>query len=348
MAVQTKMQQETRGRVDKFDRDGVAVGAAPASTISPATIDTNAGNRLLDLLEKSAQTLRHAAESVENRGLKLLLKVMAQERANMYNTLRQAMGRNTADPLDPAHKPLSRSLQQGLEEIQTSMTVQRQGRENVTLSHLLEEEDALVAAYSSFAVGNSGSPLGALLEAQRTQIAKFDGRLKSVSEGAEPIVARVFDSRNEGDIAIQRLREGGLSSSQIDSATISQVERPVLKSTVVPVGPKSTMAAGAFAGGMVGALVGAALAVFVWLAPGLVGWVTVGPWALWIGAIIIGAVFGIVFGFFIGQNQVEDDLMVTADGLEHGELLVVAYPHPEQVALAEDALQVYHSRELNR
>lgn len=348
MAVQTKMQQETRGRVDEFNRDYVAVETTPTAAMTPASIDANAGNRLLDLLEKSAQTLRHTAESVENRGLKLLLKVMAQERVSMYNSLRQAMGRDTANPLDPARKPLSRSLQQGLDEIQTSMTVQRQGRENVALTHLMEEENALVAAYSSFAVGNSGSPLGALLEAQRTQIAKFDARLKAVGEGSEPIVARVFDSRNEGDLAIQRLQEGGFAPSQIDSSTISQVESPVLRSTVVPAGPKSTMAAGAFAGGMVGALVGAALAVFVWLAPGLVGWVTVGPWTLWIGAIIIGAIFGIVFGFFIGQNQVEDDLMVTADGLEHGELLVVAYPHPDQVAVAEDVLQVYHARELNR
>jgi len=348
MAVQTKTQQETRGRVDDLNRDYVAVETTPASTITTATLDANTGNRLLDLLEKSAQTLHHAAESVENRGLKLLLKVTAQERVSMVNSLRQAMGRDVVNPLDPARKPLSRSLQQGLEEIQSSMTVQRQGRENVALTYLLDEEDALVAAYSSFSLGNSGSPLGALLEAQRTRIAKFDARLRAVGEGVEPIVARVFHNHNEGDVAVQRLREGGLASSQIDSAPISQVASPVLRSTVVPVGPKSTMAAGALAGGIVGALVGAALAAFVWLAPGLVGWITVGPWALWIGAIIIGAVFGTVFGFFIGQNQVEDDLMVTADGLENGEVLVVAYPHPDQVALAEDVLQVYHARELNR
>jgi len=352
MAVQAKMQQETRSRMDKLDRDYMAARVIPTPIEATATIDTSAdisaGETLLDLLEKSAQTLRHTAESVENRGLKLLLKVMAQERVSMFNSLRQAMGREVANPLDPSRKPVGRSLQQGLQEIQTSMIVQRQGRENVALGHLLEEEDALVAAYSFFAVGNSGSPLGALLEAQRTQIAKFDARLKAVGDGGQPIVARVFDSHLEGDGAIQRLEEGGLAPSQIDAATLSQLARPVLRSTIVPVGPKSTMAAGAFAGGMVGALIGAALAAFVWLAPWLVGWVTVGPWALWIGAIVIGAIFGVVFGFFIGQNQVEDDLMVTADGLENGEILVVAYPNPDQVTIAEEVLQVYHARELNR
>jgi hypothetical protein len=348
MALQTKTQQEMRESVDEIDRELVTTNGAPSTAKTAAPLNVSAGDTLLALLEKSAQTMRHAAESVENRGLKLLLKVMAQERVSMYNSLRQAMGRDVANPLDPARKPLGRSLQQGLEEIQTSMTVQRQGRETVTLNHLLAEEDALVAAYSSFAVGNSGSPLGALLEAQRTQIAKFDTRLKAVGDGVEPVVARVFDNRSEGESAIKRLQESGLASSQIDSAPISQVTRPILRSTVVSVGPKSTIAAGAFAGGIVGALVGAALATFVWLAPGLVGWVTVGPWTLWIGAIVIGAIFGAVFGFFIGQNQVEDDLMVTSDGLENGEILVVAYPHPDQVETAEEILQVYHARELNR
>jgi hypothetical protein len=67
-----------------------------------------------------------------------------------------------------------------------------------------------------------------------------------------------------------------------------------------------------------------------------------------IGAAIIGAVFGTVFGFFIGQNQREDDLMTTADGLVNGEILVVTYPKPLQIPVVEDVLQVHHARELNR
>lgn len=348
MAVQTKMQQETPGYVDEPSRDDVAVEATSEPVATPTALDENAGDTLLALLEKSAQTLLFTAESVENRGLKLLLKVIAQERASMYNSLRQAMGCDAANPLDPARKPISRSLQEGFEEIQTSMAVQMQERENVALTHLLGEEDALVAAYSSFTTENNDSPLDTLLETQQTQIAKFDARLKAVGDGIEPIVARVFNRRDEGDIALKRLQESGFALSQIDSATIRQVERPILQSTAVPVNPKSTMGAGALAGGIVGALVGAALAVFVWLAPDLVGWVTVGPWALFISAVIIGAVFGVVFGFFIGQNQVEDDLMVTADGLENGEILVVAYPRPDQVTMAEEILQIYHARELSR
>jgi len=348
MAVQTNVQQDARRRSDEFNREYLATEISSPPPKSAVGVDASTTNALMALLEKSAQTLRHAAESIENRGLKLLLKYMAQERVAMYNSLRQALGRDVANPLDPARKPVSRSLKQGLEEIQTSMTVQRQGRETVALSHLLAEEDTLLAAYSSFASGGSASPLGALLETQRMQIAKFDERLKAVGDGVQPIVARVFDTRIEGETAVKRLKEAGLSPSQIDAAPISQVTRPVLRTTVIPKSPKSAIAAGAAAGGLVGAMIGAALAIFVGLAPALVGWVTVGPWALLFGAAITGALFGIVFGFFIGQNQVEDDLMVTEDGLVNGEMLVVAYPQSDQVATAEEILQLYHARELNR
>jgi len=348
MAVETKMQQETRRRTDEFNRDYIFTEVAPATEKTAGATDMSTAATLLGALEKSAQTLRHAAESIENRGLKLLLKVMVQERAGMYNSLREAMGRGEANPLDPARKSVGTSMGQGLQDIQASMTVQQQGRETVTLSHLLTEEDALLTAYSSFLAKSSGSPLEAQLKAQQTQIAKFNSRLKVVGDGGEPIVARVFDTKGEGEVAIKQLQNAGLAATQIDSAPISQVARPVLRSTVHPAGPKSAMAAGAFAGGMVGALVGAALATFVWLAPAMVQWVSVGPWTLLIGAIIIGAVFGIVFGYFIGQNKAEDDLMVTADGLINGEMLVVAYPHPDQVATTEDILQLHHARELNR
>lgn len=302
---------------------------------------------LLHLLEKSAQNVRHAAESIENRGLKLLLKVMAQERVVMYNQLRQAIGREFRDPLDGDQPSGATSLQQGLQDIQTSMTVQRQGRESVALNHLLEEERLLLEAYSGARKDTLFAPLGALLDAQREHIAQFYERLQLVGEGIEPVVARIYDNETEGRSAVMRLKERGLSASQIDAALISRVAQPALRVSAVPPTPRNTIAAGALSGALIGGLIGLALAAFVWLAPQMVGWITVGPWALLIGATIIGAVFGSVFGFFIGQNKREDDLAVTADSILNGEILVVAYPQPHQVATVEDVLQVHHSRELN-
>jgi len=365
-SIQSGIQPDVRKRSDEFDRDFIATEGGSTRTLTTATatepnisdtsttnaaengaVKTNVNLHLLTLLEKSTQTYRHTAENIENRGLKLLLKVVAQDRSNMYGTLREALGKDAVDPLDPSRKPAARSLQQGLQDIQTSMTVQQQGREDVALTNLLKEEEALLTAYDA-ALDSSMPPLWELLDSQRVKVATLNARLRTVADGNEPIVARVFDTRIEGEAALLRLRQSGLDSSQIDAAPISQVTRPVLRTTKTPTSARNTMVAGAVGGAIVGGLVGLALATYVWLNPQLEGWVTVGPWALLIGAIIIFAGFGTVFGFFIGQSQRENDLMVTADGLVNGELLVVAYPKTHQVALVEEILQVHHARELNR
>jgi hypothetical protein len=346
MALQTDVQQEARTQRHTDRRlhpDGDGAVSPVKSGNSLSTI-----RHLGHLLEGSARMLRHTSENVENRGLKLLLKVMAQERVAMVNALRQMAGKELEDPLDPAHKSTARSLQEGMQDIQSSMTVQREGRENVAMTHLLDEEETLLDAYDDVLQGNSSLSYRDLLEAQRAHVAQFYGRLRGADMVLEPIVARVFDTRHEGESAVSRLRERGLDASQVDVATISQVAQPILRTTERTASPKSTVGAGALSGALIGGLVGLALAAFVWFAPQLVGWVTVGPWALLIGAIAFGAFFGSVIGFFIGQNQREIDLAETADGLLNGEVLVAAYPRAEQVAMVEDVLQVHHARELNR
>lgn len=344
MAVDTQVSPPVDEAVlDNSPNDNLVAG--PRGTV-------DVGKDLVHSVERSAQSLRHAAESVENRGLKLLLKVMAQQRVYMHDVLRQASGYRALDPLDPSEKSPATSLQEGLQELQSSMTVKQQGRENVTLNYLLDEEDALVAAYTNAIQGENDSATRDLLMAQRDQVTRFAARLRGVDFGIEPIVARVFDTRVEGESAVTRLRARGLDASQIDAMPINQVADSALYGTEVEVAskrsPLQTMMAGALVGALCGGIFGLALAAFVWMAPQLVSGVTVGAWQLLIGSILAGAVGGVVFGFFIGQNQKEIDQAVTADGLINGEILVVAYPPVSQIAMAEDVLQLHHARELNR
>lgn len=348
MTTPTNVQQDVRRRTDEYEREYVATAGGNGMAVRDAATEVNVSDHLLHLLEKSAQSLRHTAENVENRGLKLLLKVVAQARVAMYNELRQASGQGVADPLDPANKSSATRLQQGLQDIQTSMTVQRQGRENVALNHLREEEAALLAAYQAVSARDNTSSLQTILNEQESAVAAFYRRLEAVGDGLEPIVARVFDTRVEAESATARLQAQGLALAQMDAVPITQVTRPVLKSSIKPASPRNTMVAGAFGGAIVGGLVGGALAAYISSSPQFVGWVTFGPGTLLVAAILIFAFFGTVFGFFIGQNRREDDIAVTVDGLINGEVLVVAYPQPHQIELAENALQLHHARELNR
>ena len=344
MTVQTQQpntRQEMPSGVEVYSDDNG--DTAPRSSHLPG-----AGRHLLHLLEKSANSLRHASEGIENRGLKMLLKVLAQERVTMANSLRQVAGRDYNDPLDPAQKSAGTALQEGIQDIQSSMTVQRKGRENVTLTHLLESEDELLRSYDDALQGSASGAVREMLAKQQAHIQQFYNRLQAVGAGIDPVVARVFDTRIEGESAVVRLRERGLDNSQIDVAPITQVAQPVLRTAVNTASPRNTMGAGMLYGALIGGIIGLALASFVWFAPQLVGWVTFGPWTLLIAGILIGAVFGTVFGFFIGQDRREHDVNATMDGLVNGEILVVAYPNPQQIAMVEDVLQVHHARELNR
>lgn len=345
--IEPNAQPDARRRTDEYNREYISTEGGHMTTAKDASPATATLEQLLDLLGKSANAMQHAAENIENRGLKLLLKVMAQERVYMLDELRRTSGQ--AGSLDDAKSATSStSLQQGLEDIQTSMTVQRQGRENLSLTKLLSEEEALLATYAAVLEGNVPNASKQPLEKQRGQITQFHARLRRVADGGEPIVARVFDTRIEGESAVMRLQSSGLSAAQIDAAPISRLERPIRSSDATPPSRSAATMAGAVSGGLVGGLIGLALAAFVWLAPNLVGWVTVGPWTLLIASLIFGAAFGSVFGLLIGQSRREDDLAVTADGLINGEILVAAYPAASQVPMVEEILQVHHARELGR
>lgn len=361
MTLQTGLQQEprrtqdARQRSDELNREYVGASGkhtnnqSPVKNVVPGSEqrDIATNDKLLNLLEKSVQTLRHTSENVENRGLKFVLKVMAQERAEMLRMLRHEFGEELMDPLDPSQKSSATRLQEGLQDFQSSMTVQRQGRENVALGHLVDEEERLLAAYDE-AWQENAAPLRLVLDAQREQVAQLLARLQSVGEGLDPIVARVFDTRIEGESAVTRLRERGIDASQIDVAPINVIASPVVETAVATAGPRNAIAAGAFGGAIVGAVIGLVLAAFVWFSPQSVQWIAISPLTLFLLATVVFAVFGIVFGLFIGQNKREDDLAVTVDGLINGEILVAVYAQPHQIPMVEDVLQIHHARELNR
>ena len=343
-------QSDRRTRIDGSGRETVSTHSSGQT--SPVQTDTRVQlDRIRDLIDRlieSAQTLLHSAESIESRGLKLLLKVMAQERVYMLEQLRASMGLLPVDPLDgqDPNNALPTSIAQGLKDIQSAMTVKRQGREDLARKDFVAEEEKLLEAYSAVLETDVPGALRRELEAQRAQIAQLYARLSTVTKGDEPIVARVFDSRDKGDAAIARLKTGGLTAEQIDAVTINRLARELDPRLVTPPNRKSPAMAGALAGGIIGAVIGLALALFVSMAPQLVGWVTVGPVSLFIAATLIGAVFGLVFGFLIGQSRREDDVAVTVDSLINGEILVVAYPTHSQVPMVEDILEVQHAREL--
>ena len=143
-------QSDRRTRIDGSGRETVSTHSSGQT--SPVQTDTRVQlDRIRDLIDRlieSAQTLLHSAESIESRGLKLLLKVMAQERVYMLEQLRASMGLLPVDPLDgqDPNNALPTSIALGLKDIHSAMTVKRQGREDLARKDFVAEEEKLLEA----------------------------------------------------------------------------------------------------------------------------------------------------------------------------------------------------------
>jgi hypothetical protein len=181
-------QSDLHSRIDETNREYVSTQGGYSSANSSVQTDTKMQldriRQLINMLIESAKTLHHSAESIESRGLKLLLKVMAQERVYMLERLRESMGLIPVDPLngqDP-NNSLPTSIAQGLKDIQSAMTVKREGREDLARKDFVAEEEKLLQAYSAVLETDVSEPFRRELEAQQAQIAQLYTRLSTVTK----------------------------------------------------------------------------------------------------------------------------------------------------------------------
>ena len=117
-------------------------------------------SRTLNLLNQaclnSQQAYAYAAQHTRNRGLKLLLKSYAGERAHFREQLREL-----GEPLggEIAAGESSGALGRGLTNVRAWFTVRRQTRQRVLLHKAMEAEQAAVTAYTQAL--NEGLPAAA-------------------------------------------------------------------------------------------------------------------------------------------------------------------------------------------
>ena len=306
-------------------------------------------DELVHEAEASVATLTHAAENVENGGLKLLLKVMAAVRATRVKRLHVAAGlRAESDDAEAwAHH---RHIADGMTDIQASMSVRREERQHLALYELGKSEASLLDTYDSvLATGGDGlpQPVLDLLREQRDEVAAFHGRLSHLDEERAPlVVARVYPSLVDAEAVAAELHRRGLARNQVDILPLAGAMVRAHAEVTKPAGTRSTVVAGAVTGGTVGGVIGLALAFYILQVPEWIGWLTVGPLWLFLGTLIPAALMGAAFGWLIGQNRKEDDRNVAVHHMTEGECLVAAYPNRVQMPGVERVLQIHHARSL--
>jgi uncharacterized protein (TIGR02284 family) len=305
--------------------------------------------RLIAECVASEAGLNHAAEHAQQRGLKLLLKAFAQQRAVYARELQQLLAAIEAEDEPPAAPAPAGEIYRGVSDIAAAMAVPRVEREQVALREQVEAERRLLEAYAAtLATTGLPKPVSAVVERQRNQVAAVYDRLEALSaEGGTILVARLFERGRQADQAIGQLRAQGVRADEIQVFDVDQLPVHAETPAVQRKSMRSTVLGGALAGGIVGGLVGLAVALYQMLMPNQALQISVDPVTMVVSSAIFGLLIAAVFGWIIGRNKVEDDAFVYADSLVRGQKLVAVYIDEPRRAADEKTLRIHHERELD-
>lgn len=348
----TQLETQTNKRTNTDDRAAETHNPAPQTTsASQGTVSGEPRHAVHDVIEFSMETARRLADvsaQIETRGYKLLLKAMAERHARYAREL--AAYTHDPDVDVPSAAMMVDEVQLGLSTMQTSMTLPREGRQDLVIGELVAEERALLEKYDKAIAVHPPAPVDKVLTTQKQRLTAAYDNMRRVADGRCELVARVYSNQEDGERAITSLRAQGIEESDIDVLEGEQMQSRVAGAPQTPK-TRPTVLSGAAAGGVVGLLIG--VAWWLLLRAGadaadvtVVEPMTVGPVILITSSLIFGALMGAVFGWFIGRNKAEDDAFLTQQSLQEGDLLVAVYVGEDRMDQVEQTLHVHHGREL--
>ncbi len=138
-------------------------------------------SRLSQACFDSQESYAYAAQHTRNRGLKLVLKSYAQERAQFQEQLHR---------FAPASVPLGAQkaggvLARGWASMRAWFTIRRQSRQRMLMQKALESDKAAIAAYEDALRQQLSSELATLVRDQLAALYQAERRLASLA-GATP------------------------------------------------------------------------------------------------------------------------------------------------------------------
>jgi uncharacterized protein (TIGR02284 family) len=310
----------------------------------------NRVEQLILLCEESAKRFYNAAEHVRNRGLKLILKSYIQQRVRFVHELNSLV--NRAGVESSPNEPVTEGLSRGWSDIKATMTVQRQGRQQLLLSELASEETKVLGEYTQALKEPLPAPLLSTLERQYADLRTVQRRLALLAENADhSILVRLYNQATEADRVVQQLKRAGFAADDIYTTSVDQLDiytddRPQKRRSM-----RDTVVTSV----LLGLLLGAGLGLLLALAqrtyfPQLGGIFTSTPGGVMIELIVtgalIGGLFALIFGLFMGRDAVEDDAYLSAESLRRGDTLVAVFTDQASVAEAERIIGLRHQFEV--
>ncbi len=326
-------------------------------------------HELIELNRTSEQNFFTAAEQIDNRAVKLLLKAYAQQQAEFARQLQQTLptedergtswsvsrdkSKSVALEDDTADESMVTPgfLQRGWLNLRAALVIRRQRRQRVVIRDLLARETAIVNTYAQSVNQLKDEHLALLVSEQYEQIRVTHNQLKLLVEAdATRLVLRLFDQSGPAQQVVQQLQRI-TAPEEIVTVPITEVPVYYNEDQAHPRNQRETLVTGALLGALFGGILGAIYGIFQVVAlPGVGGNFTATP-AGTIGEValygaIIGMIFSLIFSLLIARNTAEIDTYLYSDSLAQGNTLVAVFTNEEQVAKIERAIGLRREHEI--
>jgi uncharacterized protein (TIGR02284 family) len=262
------------------------------------------------------------AENVKNRGLKLLLKTHAQERAQFKTELGQEIEHLGGQLKD--RSSIFGIIHRGRIDILATLIIGPENVERYVLGEAMRGEKVAIKTYEKALRQNLPDEVRTLVQRQAERVQAVCEEIRHLrGQGETRLVIRLFNSEEEAKAVVQALQ-------QVDVVQDNIEQIPLTNLTHLTTGKRNTVIETVISGAVGGAIWGGAFGIISGL-----GVLVLSDTLFFAGieqqaagalvavlGVVSGAVLGLILGMFIGLGVSDQDVQLTADGLERGVILL--------------------------
>lgn len=258
------------------------------------------------------------AENARNRGLKMLLKTYAQQRAVFADEMEAQIKELGGEVSE--RESIRGLIHRGRIDIVATLTIGDHNVENRILGEALVGEKAAVKHFERALRRELPEDTKAIVQDMHDAVQKAHDHIELLrGRSGKRLVVRLFDSKADTKAAIDALVDAGFSEENMTTVPVSEFSDTYEGQGTTM---KETIISGALGGAIWGSLFGAVAGLAIPVIPGMepfVGQSFQTTWAaIALSGTIVGAVFAALLGFLIGLGISEEDIYLYDDSLRHG------------------------------
>ena len=308
-------------------------------------------NQLITAVNESIKNFYSAAEQIENRAVKLLLKAYAQERTRFIHELRQGLAQHTEKAAD-ATDTSGGVLQRGWMELRSALIIRRQRRHRILLDALQQREQATVDAYANAAAVDLPSALKEIVNRQAGRVRTIQTRVQLLSrEQNQRIALRLFNQAHEMERAVASLEKLGIPRSDLTIIPIEEITVYQADASARPNATREAIMTGALLGALAGGLLGLLYGIFNRLYfPEFNGFIAITPTGVMFEMMLYGALIGLffatIFSSLIATSAAETDSYLYEDSFANGDTVVAVFADQANIDEVERTIGLKHEHEI--